>query len=1372
MKKRKYCCNNRVINLFVILLTITLIKNDLVVNSIDNSIAEVSSVSNPQIEVEYLGATPTNPMINITPYDQNQANLLSIDFKFVPQQALIGDKVEALVTVTPPKNHPNYSNIKFSIANSWNLPNVFEFIGGNLANSELYFQVSNESQVERYEILIKDTYEIYGNDFKNYSLQGQYSYNLDRDPYYISETSPDTSIKIKRGQVKVSIVDQNGTDITEYVSVQLRLANDGENENFDIIEGDKIEDNYLLFDEVPSGDYFLEITELPNGCYVAEGQEEVSITVDYENNIINHTFHVQGSMSEPIRILEIEPADSFKLTNRSSKVQTGIETTIVDVDGSNYLAEIHHMTMSEFIAKTIQLNGYYDVIVIGNWVDNSISADNQFLYNQYVNLENDITIRKSEEIREFIDSGQLVYIDSSIKSLNGTKLAGNFNAGGLWDVTKDNLVSTKSLNSYSTLSLESIIRNYLARGNDFKRPSITATVSEGDTFEDDLGNRDKRKMTFNVMTDFERIEDVNFALYLDINGDGLFKSDEEVGIDSVNFVVENGKIKYILEYDLYKDYPNFIGLLDWKVEVQKNIQSGYSKPILGYSTGNILFRRLGEKRVINVLQIAQYPIDQLKDQNNGNLNLSENEQFQNLLLEKEVQDYKINIDVISHKQFYGEEASIFTDGVDLKDSKYDMVIIGFRDNWKENIFFSISNGQPTDNMEAINQLKEFIESGQSVMFTHDTMYTDNIDPSNKNNLTDKWKTFALTRHFRDIIGQSRYWDPNNPSELNLDGKTPIVHDFEGPKTNGDFYLGLTNWRRFTDRSSSETKFVHRINQSLITSYPFQLDETLSVRTTHGQYFQLNLEDEDVVPWFTIANNTNKNKINQYDAMNSYYTYSKGNITFSGTGHNLENESYPLSEMQLFVNTIVKAERSANHAPVIDSSLLENEQNFIYKNSEKFDFTITLRDIDEDKMKVYVNLFTEDPRQNSEAESIELLKKEDVSSGQSFNISSENKKHTMYVQVQAIDEHGASTTKVYTIIPSENVIPFTVSGNKGLVQEELELKIQFANNNVMFKLDSENTLGLHFIDSDYDQIKEVNSSNSTITYNVQGTREVDGYVSGTIIYMDGSTQKVKIPISIVNPKIIVNVEFSDNVELNDIEVTLLKNDTLIDTKLITQQVVFTDGLSRGNGYNVQLTGLPDGLQIISTEITDIKAAQTVSEINLCYDSPTYQYVIKVGTEEEGATSLVEHGLFLGLGNSPVIESDENLTDEQLKLFSKDSVISFGATIQAAEEDMLVRFTKDVYGSVIGAPTIVKFIEGTTVIDESKGVNCLIGDDSNFTCQLSEQGSYLLLYSYKAVISDEEFNEYYIFRNNISLEGTDQTKDARIKVSKEKDLPNLF
>ena len=101
---------------------------------------------------------------------------------------------------------------------------------------------------------------------------------------------------------------------------------------------------------------------------------------------------------------------------------------------------------------------------------------------------------------------------------------------------------------------------------------------------------------------------------------------------------------------------------------------------------------------------------------------------------------------------------------------------------------------------------------------------------------------------------------------------------------------------------------------------------------------------------------------------------------------------------------------------------------------------------------------------------------------------------------------------------------------------------------------------------------------------------------------------------------MNVEFSDNVELNDIEVTLLKNDTLIDTKLITQQVVFTDGLSRGNGYNVQLTGLPDGLQIISTEITDIKAAQTVSEINLCYDSPTYQYVIKVGTEEEGATSL--------------------------------------------------------------------------------------------------------------------------------------------------------
>ena len=48
-------------------------------------------------------------------------------------------------------------------------------------------------------------------------------------------------------------------------------------------------------------------------------------------------------------------------------------------------------------------------------------------------------------------------------------------------------------------------------------------------------------------------------------------------------------------------------------------------------------------------------------------------------------------------------------------------------------------------------------------------------------------------------------------------------------------------------------------------------------------------------------------------MNNYYTYTRKNITYSGTGH---REGYTDFETKLFVNTAIKAYSIANHAPEI------------------------------------------------------------------------------------------------------------------------------------------------------------------------------------------------------------------------------------------------------------------------------------------------------------------------------------------------------------------------------------------------------------------------------------------------------------------------
>ena len=1312
------------------------------------SIFEKASLSYKNITGNDTTISINSPTISIRPYDANQKDLLTVDFTFVPENALIGDTVEAVATMIRPDNNINYSNLEFKISNSWNLPSIFSSIGAIKPQDSLNFGTITSSQSKSYQFLLRDIEEI--QDSQAYTLDGSYSYNLDTSPYYIGGNSSPASINVKRGQIKVKVLDELGQNITQFSSITLGDLESSESNN-----------GYMIFDTVPSGTHLLELSSLPDGYYLDSGDEKVYITVNYDNNTVDYTFHVKGKMSSPIRILEIEPADSFKLTTQQGKVTTGIETTAVTVDRKNYIIEIHHMTMSEFIAKTTKINGYYDVIVIGDWIDYSISANNNTTFNSYQYLENDITNRKSEEIKQFIETGQLVYIDSNLKWRTDLKLGKNFSENGIWTIKKENFNGSWSLqNANNQLMLRQIIDDYLKIKDQVKRLNFSVEVSEGDSFSDELGNREKRKMKFKLNTDLTNAENLTINLYLDINGDGLFKEEEKFQFDKVNFYQENGTSIFKLEYDFYKDFPEFVGLLDWKVEIEKDKIEGYSNAIVSYQQGNILFRRLGDKRTINVLQISPYARGDIDNKIKGNLNLVQHEEFQNLLKVNEVQDYIINIDVISYEEFYGEKYSKFENEVDLKDSKYDMIIIGFSDNYQLNMF--------KDNEEAIRQIREFIESGQSVMFTHDTFYNSYTDDIIN---TNYGSGFAFTKSFRDIIGQSRYWDPNNANELDIDGNL-IPHDLDQPTEINSYNPGFTTWRRDTGDGAmwnSVSSSVYQLNQSLITSYPFQLGESISIRKTHGQYFQLNLEDEDVVPWFTLESSSERPNINRYDAMNSYYTYSKGNITFSGTGENTrDSNGYPESELKLFINTIVKAERGANHAPVIDSNLIEDQNNIIYRDVKEFDFTVTVKDVDSDLMNVGIDFYVEDPRINPNAKSVSLLKEFDVSSGESFDLKVPNKNTTMYLKVMAEDEHGASTTKVYVVVPSDHAIPFTITGNKGLVGEELDLNIQFNMSNASaakFQMDENNTVGIQFLDDNFASQKEMTQSNSELSYRVTGTREVDGYLTGTIIYSDESKQVVKIPISIVEPEILVKLEFTDGVEAYPLEVTLLKNTDFLETKVITESAKFKNGLTVGNGYRLNIGNLSEGVSVIKTDIKDMKNNLTQSEINLNYDSPIYECILTIGTELL-VESSIEHGLFLGLNQMPILDVDEGLLDAELKDFSLNSVVALGAVIEAGEDSMLVKFHKDANGNLIGTPKVIQLEP-----DSNEEFNCSKSTDGNFTCQLGSKGTYVLTYHYKLSV-DSFRDDFYIFRNTISLNDSEYSKVARIKVSKLSNLPNLF
>lgn len=213
-----------------------------------------------------------------------------------------------------------------------------------------------------------------------------------------------------------------------------------------------------------------------------------------------------------------------------------------------------------------------------------------------------------------------------------------------------------------------------------------------------------------------------------------------------------------------------------------------------------------------------------------------------------------------------------------------------------------------------------------------------------------------------------------------------------------------------------------------------IDQLLEIRRTHSQYYQLNLEDEEVIPWYTMwTNRTTGNQgsgsgnlmatqVNPYDVRNNYYTYSKGNITFSGTGEQTrEYIHYPDSELKLFINTIIKAERGANHRPTVEVQNLENNQQ-IARAQSKIEFNVIPRDIDLDLMNVTVEvkacrnnkcdislgdeLLFEDRKDN---ESFKVTLDKNTLSG--YGKIADSNYTQLQVKVYAIDDRGAKSEEV-------------------------------------------------------------------------------------------------------------------------------------------------------------------------------------------------------------------------------------------------------------------------------------------------------------------------------------------------------------------------
>ena len=187
------------------------------------------------------------------------------------------------------------------------------------------------------------------------------------------------------------------------------------------------------------------------------------------------------------------------------------------------------------------------------------------------------------------------------------------------------------------------------------------------------------------------------------------------------------------------------------------------------------------------------------------------------------------------------------------------------------------------------------------------------------------------------------------------GRASTVNEYQG-YTNYALirFPGSGNTYRYTanNYSNRETTNISQVNKGQITTYPYNVNTAsfggndgtitsyggsyMKIGLTHEQYFQINMNTDDIVVWYCMSNYSgisggvvSFDDSSYYDdvpndCVNAYYIYNKGNVTYSGVGHSSDAGLYTgssigqqyINEAKLFVNTMIAAYQSGEQAPTV------------------------------------------------------------------------------------------------------------------------------------------------------------------------------------------------------------------------------------------------------------------------------------------------------------------------------------------------------------------------------------------------------------------------------------------------------------------------
>jgi len=341
-----------------------------------------------------------------------------------------------------------------------------------------------------------------------------------------------------------------------------------------------------------------------------------------------------------------------------------------------------------------------------------------------------------------------------------------------------------------------------------------------------------------------------------------------------------------------------------------------------------------------------------------------------------VQDFSIEVTRYTVSEFIAETAknkeNYKGDASGWAVDKYHMMILGFNDCY-----------QDIQNDDALDVVEDFIASGKQILFTHDTTSFRNYTRESGQYSSGMYWGYNINRVFREVLGMDRFGVTRMyPLDINgnlmsggISIREAIQRKNDAPyKTGGTQDISTDNvlnenvlntmtdgtrkyyvqgfsdlmLYRFENERYSDpllTKSASKVNTGQLTEYPYRVGDEITLAPTHEQYYQLDMEAEDIVVWYTLKGTSENYETSaadyagtNHDVRNNYYLYSRGNIIYTGMGH---DSFLTKDELKLFVNTFVASYRVPADPPTVDvqnSKATTADTEYFYIDFDSWDNT--------------------------------------------------------------------------------------------------------------------------------------------------------------------------------------------------------------------------------------------------------------------------------------------------------------------------------------------------------------------------------------------------------------------------------------------------